>query len=197
MPSGQAQVRGEHVLEATVRVIAEHGVAGLSMRRVAADSEVSLAQVQYYFRTKDDLIAAAFGFVGDEFLAALQTALPADTSWRRLHAAIWLWLPLDTERERAARVWFAFTTAAAVSPRLAALSADLDGQLRSWFTQELENLQTAGQLAASVAVRPAAAQILALIDGATLQGLTMPVEARHDHFADTIDHYLDALVRHE
>jgi AcrR family transcriptional regulator len=44
-----------HVLEAVIDVIAERGLEAATMRNVAAAAGISLAQVQYYFHSKDNL----------------------------------------------------------------------------------------------------------------------------------------------
>jgi AcrR family transcriptional regulator len=36
------------------------------MREVAAEAQVSLRLVQYYFRTKDELLLAALGYLGEQ-----------------------------------------------------------------------------------------------------------------------------------
>ena len=43
--------RGDHLLDALVAVAAAGGMAAISVRAVAAEAGVSIAQVQYYFRT--------------------------------------------------------------------------------------------------------------------------------------------------
>lgn len=145
---------------------------------------------QYYFHSKDELIRATFSYVGDQFLTALD-ALSGDVSFDRLRQAIWLWLPLDHDREKAARAWLAFTAAAATNPELAAESERLDVSLRSWFAGELETLQHSGDLDGSCDVTSTAAQLLGLIDGVTLQSLVIPAtEDRHRLIADTIDAFL-------
>lgn len=106
--------RGVHVLEAVVEVIAERGLEGATMRNVGA-AGISLAQVQYYFRSKDELVAAAFRHVIELFDLKLATVDLSGPPRRVLRQALELWLPLDETRARDARVWLAFSAAAATS----------------------------------------------------------------------------------
>jgi len=174
-------------------VLADKGFSALSMRAVAAAAGVSLAQVQYYFRSKDQLIAAAFRYVGDQLLASLHTVHGDEPSWARLREAIWLWLPLDDEREQAGRVWLAFAATAATHPRLTNESAHLDTDLRAWFANELDTLKQAGHTHPDLDTTATAAQLLALIDGVTLQSLVMPTEQRRRLACNTIDRFLTSL----
>ena len=52
--------RRERIVDACLDVIAEHGVAGTSHRRVAAAAGVPLGSMTYHFDGMDDLLRAAF-----------------------------------------------------------------------------------------------------------------------------------------
>jgi len=57
----------ERLLEAAVRVIGEHGIGGLTNRRVCAAAGVSPGSLTYHFATQNDLIReAAAAFVAEE-----------------------------------------------------------------------------------------------------------------------------------
>jgi DNA-binding transcriptional regulator YbjK len=53
-------VRKAAILEAALRVIGDKGLAGLSMRAIAAEAGLPLGALGYYFKAKDDLILEAF-----------------------------------------------------------------------------------------------------------------------------------------
>jgi len=52
--------RRREILEATLRVIGESGVKGVTHRAVAHEADVALASTTYYFDSKDALIEEAF-----------------------------------------------------------------------------------------------------------------------------------------
>jgi len=52
--------RKTRIVEAAVEVIAEHGVAGTTHRRIAAVADVPLGSLTYHFAGLDDLLAQAF-----------------------------------------------------------------------------------------------------------------------------------------
>ncbi|GGR45194.1 AcrR family transcriptional regulator [Nocardioides luteus] len=178
--------RGGHVLDAAIRLIAADGLAAVSIRAVAAEAGVSLAQVQYYFRSKEELVTAALEQAEDEFLAQVALVLERPRSRRRLRAAIDLWLPLDEERERRVKVWLAFVGAAAARPALAEQARQTDEQLRGWYRTELAALGVADPDAA-------AAHLLALVDGVALQSLALPRRSRPALVRRTVDAWLDRL----
>ena len=148
------------LLDGVLTVLAERGLGALSIRNVAAAAGASAAQVQYHYRTKQELVQAGFDYAGDQFVADIAEARPTT-----LFDLVSQWLPLDERRERRARVWLAYAAISVNEPELAAASAELDAQLRVWFS--------ARGLSPEVA-----AQLFAMIDGATVQCLMMPLEQR-------------------
>jgi TetR/AcrR family transcriptional regulator, cholesterol catabolism regulator len=79
--------RQERILEAVLRLLAEHGISGLSMRAVAREAGVALGLVNYYYEDKPSLIRAALRRIGEQDLALVDSApllAPAD----RLRAAL-------------------------------------------------------------------------------------------------------------
>lgn len=58
--------RREKILQATLDVIAEQGVAGLSYRTVSARADVPLGSMTYHFESREALLQAAFeSYVAD------------------------------------------------------------------------------------------------------------------------------------
>ena len=163
------------VLDGVLAVLAEQGVGALSVRSVATAAGVSPAQVQYYYRTKSELVRAAFDHAGEQLLADIAAAKPTT-----LMDVVEQWLPMDEPRERRARVWLAYAAIAAVDPDLAATSARLDEELRRWFTNQ-------------GLTDHAAAQLFALIDGVTVQCLVLPPSERRSLVERTVAPFVARL----
>lgn len=58
--------RRDLLIDTTLDVIAEHGVAGTTHRRVASAAGVPLGSTTYYFADLHDLLGAAFGRFADQ-----------------------------------------------------------------------------------------------------------------------------------
>lgn len=187
----------QRILDAAARVVAEQGLVALSMRRVARAAGVSLAQVQYYFHTKADLVGGVFERSTQQFLGSVETLLAGDPSARRLRTLVWNWLPLDAAREPWARIWLEFTAAALGDATLAATSARVDEQLRTWLTAEIRGLAASGQLRIPVDAPAAAAQLLALVDGTTAHCLVLPFGERERFAERCIGTWLDILTHRD
>ncbi|MGI5175714.1 TetR/AcrR family transcriptional regulator [Dactylosporangium sp. CA-152071] len=185
--------RGDHLLDALVRVVAEGGIAAVSVRAVAAEAGVSVAQVQYYFRTKEELVTAAYKHVAEGLLERVRaldlSGPPRDALRRVLH----VWLPVDEARSRDAKVWLTFAAAAPVSPAIGPLSAEMDGDLKRWLAGFLGEAQRTGALDPALDPDIEAALILAVQDGLVVQALVLPEQERAALVVAAMDTYLDRL----
>lgn len=56
----------QRILDATLTVLAREGVAGVSMRAVAREADLSVGLANYYFENKTALISAALVRVGEQ-----------------------------------------------------------------------------------------------------------------------------------
>lgn len=91
----EAELRRRDFVEATVRVIAAHGAAGATTRRIAAEVGCPLATLHYVFRTKEELFYAVYEtlldeaqILNDDALGALPLRDAAPAHYRR--AIRWL-----------------------------------------------------------------------------------------------------------
>ncbi|WP_043309926.1 TetR/AcrR family transcriptional regulator [Pseudomonas sp. ML96] len=55
-----AEERRQDFIEATIKVIAEHGIANATTRRIATAADSPLASLHYVFHTKDELFYAVY-----------------------------------------------------------------------------------------------------------------------------------------
>ncbi|WP_371517924.1 TetR/AcrR family transcriptional regulator [Kitasatospora sp. NBC_01300] len=172
--------RRRRIAEAVCRLADERGLEGVTLRDVADRAQVSTGAVQRCFRTKDEMLRFALGYVGERITARVR-AYPADDpapspAALLAHAAGEVALLGDGQRSQA-RVWLAFVAQAAVDERLAGpLNADY-AALEGLFARLIAE--------ASPAVGPDAAReaktLLALADGLTthvLVGRLTAPEAR-------------------
>lgn len=73
----RAALRRQDFVDAAVEVIAAHGVAGATTRRIAEAAGCPLASLHYVFHTKDDLFDAVYESLFD----LLTTNVPADSEF--------------------------------------------------------------------------------------------------------------------
>ncbi|MFF2315938.1 TetR/AcrR family transcriptional regulator [Arthrobacter sp. NPDC058097] len=67
--------RRQRLIEVALDVIAEHGVAATTHRKVAQAADVPLGSMTYHFKGLDDLLAAAFTKLADDTADGFEAAL--------------------------------------------------------------------------------------------------------------------------
>lgn len=73
--TARGAARRTEIIDAAIEVMAQVGLAGLSMRLVATQAQLPLGALSYYFDDKSDLIAQAFQQLSDrEIERVVQTA---------------------------------------------------------------------------------------------------------------------------
>jgi DNA-binding transcriptional regulator YbjK len=80
--TARGALRKQRIARAVIRVIAEHGIEGLTHRRVAAAAEVPLGSTTYYFATLDDLLVSGLADAAERNIADVRewaSRTPVDT----------------------------------------------------------------------------------------------------------------------
>lgn len=80
--------RKNRILDATLEVIAEHGVYRTTLRRIAARAQVPLGSVTYHFTNLDDVLARAFARLVDHMSAQYRERLENAPSRAEAEAAV-------------------------------------------------------------------------------------------------------------
>jgi AcrR family transcriptional regulator len=159
--------RRELLADALMRLAAAQGLEKVSLRHVAAEAGVSTGMVQHYFRTKDEMMTFALGMVMDRIRERSQAEAAPTTPRELVRALLLQVLPLDETRRLENHVVLAFLAYVAVKPAIAAGLRQDAAQMRTFLADQL---RAAG--ADGIDPEPAAAGLLALVDGLGLQLLS-------------------------
>lgn len=189
-------LRRRQVAEAVERLVAAHGLDGVTVAKTAAEAGVSVGLVQHYFASKDDLLRYAYTQVTERALArAIKQAEEMDRHHGRiqevLQHALAERLPLDEARRTEWRVAFAFATRAVDNPHLAAVRNHTEAQIRARLAQAIGNGKKCGEVRKHTDPAAQAARLLAYVDGLALYAsldptalpATMALAALHDHLS--------------
>jgi AcrR family transcriptional regulator len=74
-----AEDRRSEFVRSAARVIANHGVAAATTRRIAAEANAPLASLHYCFRNKDELLQEVYNYLSRDYATAL-APVPASTA---------------------------------------------------------------------------------------------------------------------
>ncbi|HZE38866.1 MAG TPA: TetR family transcriptional regulator C-terminal domain-containing protein [Stackebrandtia sp.] len=178
--------RRELLADALTRLAATHGLAGVSLRQVAAEAGVSTGMVQHYFRTKDEMMTFALGMVADRIRARSEAEAAAATPRELVRGVLLQILPLDETRRLEGHVGLAFLAYAAVKPAIQEGLREGSAGMRGFIAGQL---RAAG--AHGIDTDLAAIGLMALVDGLGMQLLSRQF-AEKDAIA-ALDAHLDLI----
>lgn len=161
--------RRHRIIEGLLRVVNRDGLHAASMRSVAAEADVSLRLVQYYFGTKAELLAATLRQLDEDSNRRWQArlaALPDPTARAFLEAFFEEALPTDDQSRSFHAVFLAFTVLSLTDPDLAQQRLD-DGpdRLEARIGVALEEAARLSELRIGLDPRLEAARAVTLSHG--------------------------------
>ncbi len=166
--------RRDEVLAATWRVIARHGLAGTTVRKIAREAGYSPGVLAHYFSDKQDILGSALVLSHRRVGERMARQAAGLNGLAALRVVMLEALPLDAQRLLEAEIEVSFWGRALGSPELAALqNAEFE---RLW--RRLRGLLAAAaerrDLAAGLDLEEATHRLVALIDGLSVQAVLYP-----------------------
>jgi AcrR family transcriptional regulator len=162
--------RRRQIGEALLRIASTRGLQHASMREVAAEAQVSLRLVQYYFHTKDELLLAALGYLGEQLSERVRHSIRSlgtpPTPRSVIYGTLTAILPTDDESLRITKTYAAYYALVLTEPALATEhGATYPDALERFLTGYLDTAQKEGQIASGLDTRTVVAGLLALTNG--------------------------------
>lgn len=186
-------LRRKELIEAAHRVFIQHGLGGMTTKRICEEAGMSPGILSYYFKGKEDVLFAMVRLnnrlLMEEVVKGLQTAT---TRRARLEAIIRGNFPTGLFEPNIANAWLSVCAASATNPRYARLQRVFYRRLKSNLASVFAGLVTPlrfDQLALSLG---------ALIDGLWLRratGEAMSIEAATDLVLSVTDALLSGPER--
>ncbi|OYO17200.1 transcriptional regulator [Enemella dayhoffiae] len=166
-------------------VVADGGLAAVSLRSVAEAAGVSMGRVQHYFGSKRELVLHACRTVMD--LAEEQHLAAAGLSpHERIRHLLVMGIPTTVDGRRGVGVWYAFVVGAATDPELAGLVTEGWRNLRADLVSLLAE-------AGAVECEQLADALAAMVDGLVLRVALGSLTASQAQAA--VERQLQAVLR--
>lgn len=178
--------RREELAQALWRLVMREGMAGASIRRVAAEAGWSSGSVRHYFTTHSELLVFAMDRVTQR-VADRIAALPQQADPRmRARLVLAEILPLDDVRRAETQVWLAFTMQAVNDPALRPLLDAAHALLRDLCRQ-------AAEVYTSEDVPVEAERLHALLDGLALHAVLEPETTTPERIWAVLNAHLESM----
>jgi len=186
------QERRATIAGAACAIIAESGLDGTTLAKVARRAGVTTGAIQHYFEDKDRLLAAALRRAYQEQLERM--ARRAARTPYSLLDVLGEALPLTSRSRRTMRVWLAFwSQAVGGDPWIVAEQRCIHRNWSLQVRQELERATAAGVLRRSLNLGTETEDLIAQIRGIWVRALLDPVALGPRQQLDSLGRYLARL----
>lgn len=160
---------------AVARIASGRGLQAVSMREVAAEAGVSLRVVQYYFRSKDELLTGTLRHLGEQLALRVRQTVAAmaqtPTPVQVLRGALTAIIPTDDQSRQTMMAYTAFYNYTLTHPELATDGLRYAAALEDFLAERIDEAQADGELRRDVDSRHTAATLFALTNGLTMSVL--------------------------
>ena len=187
-----ADAQREAVLLATWRTIAQHGVAGATVRRIAREAGVSTGFISYYFRDKGEVLGAALRLSNERSRQRLGARARGLSGLQALRAVIEAALPLDRDRRLEWLIWLTFWGRAAADPALAREWKRGRDEWRETVVRLLHEAKASDEVRSDLDVEHEADRLVVLVAGIGLHERSGRFRRKALAF---VDEHLQALIK--
>ena len=184
-PVGDREAKRKELLRAGIRVIADVGFSGASLRKVAKEAGHTTGAISYYFADKEAMVIAIIEHMFDGF----DTTLELGDSLDGVRKLFKRWLELNSNSEG----WlagFQLLARARHEPAFAAIYQDRYAQYRNRFAATLARLQRIGIVRDDIPAEFLADHLGSIADGWTIM---LPIEP--ERFApERVDTLIESIL---
>lgn len=190
MAFGPREERRARVAEATWRVIAERGIAAVSVRTVAAEAGMAVGSLRHLFPAQRELLEFSAELMIERATARVSAVEPGPDAVDYALAVIAELMPLAPPTRREFEINIALIAETPANPGLARIRDDAHARLLDLFARIVAMLR--GQDAPTEAGERDARRLLALVDGL---GLHLLHRSSGDDPSWALDLVREELVR--
>lgn len=184
--------RGQ-LLDAAGQVLLEHGLDGLTTRRVTDAAGEAKGALSHYFANKDDLVRQLLERFYERIRMRLIERLAGLSGLDALGELMRELLPLDDARLGEAQAELSFVAASVGSPELAVWYHDQRRQLTKVLMRYTKQAQAAEEIDAGRSARAIADEFLTLMDGLSMQAVLNPSPSHRRVQRQQLRSFLDNL----
>lgn len=170
-----AEARKEALILATLDLVAENGVRGATVRRIAEQADVTQGLVRHYFSTKEELVSAAYEYHMNALTDQTAASAKDGSAQSRLASFICATLTPPVVDARSVALWAAFLNTVQHDAGMRAIHERTYVYFRDRLEVLIEAaLDEAGHTTRLDKLRYLAIACNAVIDGLWLEGGALP-----------------------
>lgn len=186
--------RRREVIDAAFQVISQVGLEGATLRAIAEQAGFTTGVIGHYFRSKEDLLAAALRASTEDTYQRIARAVGSSEGLDAVRAAVVEVLPDNPHVAREWAVWLCYWGRSVGADPLVKHHRMLYEEWHTLLTKFLINAAERGELGSQLTPEDAADCIISVLYGiavqTTINGMTP--EQQHRQFANALDSLITA-----
>lgn len=195
-PKGREAIKAWHrqkIIDATIDVITEHGIAGTTIAKVVERADVSMGLVNVHFKSKDSLLKQVLQQMADAYNAHWRAmlAIASNDSVEQLKTLVLADFDPTVLNLKTLGIWFAFRAQARARPEYIDLVGSRERaqlQLTVEFFDQINQKSGQNHTAETLALA-----LTTMLDGMWTDYFLYPDEFDRDRALQTVFLFLDAM----
>lgn len=156
---------------AALAVISRDGLEGLTMRAVAKEAGFTTGALTHYFQSKDEVLIAVSEYGAEVVRPPMEDAASGASARKSLRDLFHTILPTSTAMKAQWRFWLTFWERAAHSPQVQRVMRERYAEYLGRVSAVIKRAQAQGEVDATVDAELVARELVALVDGLSVQVL--------------------------
>lgn len=189
-PGAQRDARRREICDAVLAVVADAGIAAVSLTAVAAEAGVSAGRVQHYFPSRAELLEAAFDRANELAVDRIAALTARDARPRAVLTAVLSELvPHDGPTTTHMRIRQSFTAQAIADERVATRLRAAYAELKTRLGRIIDGEVAAGAITTGERPEDVAVRLVAFAEGLAYHVLigTHPADVARRQVLDAVD----------
>ncbi|MFI4974948.1 MAG: TetR/AcrR family transcriptional regulator [Caulobacterales bacterium] len=186
--------RREIFAAAALRVIMRAGVGGLTVREVAKEAGFTTGALTHYFTSKDQVLIEASEYAAKLVRPRMERSAREESAIQALRKVIADALPTTRDIRGLWRIWLGFWERSSYNPDVARVMRARYEEWRGRLAVLIRRAQSQGEMPGNVDPDLAAQELVALIDGISVQVLLGSGRIPAARQREIIDTWVDTLV---
>lgn len=182
----------EDIITAVVELIAHHGLAELTMRKLASSLNCSVGTLPYYFKNKHDMVIAALRWSNGRILNRLNSIGPGDYSIEALTPLLLSSLPLDQQADLEWRVRLCLWGYATTNPDMLMEVERVRKETMNEISNIIKFVQQRDGIRANLSSEAISSTVYHMTIGLGFNLLHLPMPQRQKQLAHLLD-YIHSL----
>jgi len=166
--------RRSEIIDATWRLIVQHGFAAATMREIAAAAGFANGALKHYFPGKDEIIEGAFQRGLERTRRHIAEEVADKQGIEALQAYVISAMPMDAEAAEAARVLLSFWESGLGSARLRGIYQDHLDQWKASLEALVARCRADGSIRSATSDADLAVELILMTTGATTMSVISP-----------------------